>query len=649
MQRLYEYSLLHLRKLNPIHHLPVWSFSRSSKFHACGLKQGVYHSSTLLSLKESHHCRSLNLKPQIRFLGISYAGNESTIYALSTAPGRAAIAIIRISGPDCLEIYKALCPEALPLQPRNASLRSLYEPSLLAPNRQILDSRALVLYFPAPYTATGEDVLELHVHGGTAIVKAVLAAIPKTCEGLNAKERKRLHTIRYAEPGEFTRRAFYNNRLDLTQIEALGDSLSAETEQQRRLAVRGTQNMLTARYMAWWSQLLYARGELEALIDFSEDQHFEDTPTKLVASVAAQVKALSSQIHTSISNASKGELLRKGIKVALVGAPNVGKSSLMNIILGREAAIVSSEAGTTRDVLEFNVDIGGFLCNFGDLAGLRGVYYNTMPGLESDCSIGGVEQEGIRRAKAWIRDADVVLVILSIEVSQNGEPGCRVTVSPDIVDTLAECKEKSQEIFYIINKLDLLFEPSEAKLDMSSMTELLKPSAPPLTEGRSMLSSAINLGAELHYTDPANTNYPLSSKRIFRISCREAQANLTLAEFGGGIQELLDGLVQTFKTMTAADNPNDGYESSDGLFWEQSLGASERQRLLLAQCKQHLDEFLGSVQESPLEEGLDPGVTDVDVVLAAESLRAAAECLAKITGKSEAGDVEEVLGVVFEK
>ena len=649
MRYLYGNPLLRLYKLKSVYHLSFRPISRGPNFHSCGVKQDVYRSIAPLLLKESSHWKLFHVKPQIRLLSLPCTGSDSTIYALSTASGRAAIAIIRISGPDCLKIYKALCPSNLPLKPRHASLRTLYRPSHIAQSRQILDSNTLVLYFPAPYTATGEDVLELHVHGGSAIVKAVLAAIPKTCEGLSVRERECLHTIRYAEPGEFTRRAFYNNRLDLTQIEALGDSLSAETEQQRRLAVRGTQNVLTERYMAWRSQLLYARGELEALIDFSEDQHFEDTHTQLVASVAAQVKALSSQIRTSIHNASKGELLRNGIKIALVGAPNVGKSSLMNIILGRDAAIVSPEAGTTRDVLQFNVDIGGFLCNFGDLAGLRGTHHDTTTGLEFDSSIGDVEQEGIRRAKAWIHDADVILVILPIEAFQNGKPGYRVAVSPDIVATLAECRANSQEILYIINKVDLLNEASKAKLDTSSMTDLFRSSVPYYTEGERMGSPATNPGAELLYIKPVTPRSPLSSQRVFPVSCKEAQASPMLPESGGGIQELLDGLVQCFNKTTAADNPNGNHESSDSLFWEQSLGASERQRLLLAQCQHNLNKFLVSVQEAPLEDELDPRAEDIDVVLAAESLRAAAECLARITGRGKAGDVEEVLGVVFEK
>ncbi|MCJ1249864.1 mitochondrial splicing system protein, partial [Trapelia coarctata] len=511
-------------------------------------------------------------------------------------------------------IYEALCSPAPSLRPRYASLRTLYQPSSSSIERQVLDSSALVLYFPAPYTVTGEDVLELHIHGGPAILKAVLAAIPKAGDGLGAESRKGLHVIRYAEPGEFTRRAFYNNRLDLTQIEALGDSLSAETEQQRRLAVRGTQNALTERYIAWRSQLLYARGELEALIDFSEDQHLEESPTKLVASVTDQVNLLGEQLQTSIRNACRGELLRNGIKIALLGAPNAGKSSLMNVIVGREAAIVSGEAGTTRDVLEFDVDIGGFLCRFGDLAGLRGPRQGGSTCVQKDTTIGEVEQEGIQRAKKWISGADVVLVVLPVEPLRSESPSYKVSVSPEVVKTLSECTSEEQTIIYVVNKIDLVGQNHNGKLDMSAVEQLdtFRP-------------------AEAGDLDRIMESVTQHSKPpIFYVSCKEAQGNSS-RQARGGINLLLEGLTNTFAKMTSAEGAPHGKETP---FWEQSLGASERQRILIIQCQQHLDEFLLCVH---------------DIVLAAESLRAAADCLARITGKGEAGDVEEVLGVVFEK
>jgi tRNA modification GTPase len=250
-----------------------------------------------------------------------------------------------------------------------------------------LDS-ALVLHFPAPKTVTGEDILELHIHGGHATVKAVLSAIGQC---------RSKHTIRYAEAGEFTRRAFQNDRLDLGQVEALSDALSAETEQQRRAAMRGNSGKLGRIYEEWRQLLLAARGELEALIDFSEDQHFDESPAELMRNVTSQIGPILEAIRRHQKGSRCGELLKRGIRISLLGPPNAGKSSLLNVIVDREASIVSEEAGTTRDIVEVSVDIGGYLCVFADTAGLR-----------SSSSIGGVEQEGIRRAKAKAKDSDLV-------------------------------------------------------------------------------------------------------------------------------------------------------------------------------------------------------------------------------------------------
>jgi tRNA modification GTPase len=291
------------------------------------------------------------------------------------------------------QIYEGLCPSAPFPKPRHATLRKLYSPHLPPSPSTLLDSGALVLYFPAPNTVTGENVLELHVHGGPAIVRAVLGAIPECVKVPRADSSRARHSIRYAEPGEFTRRAFANNRMDLPQIESLGETLSATTEQQRKLSVRGTTSSLAVRYERWRMLLLAARGELEALIDFSEDQHFDESPALLCASVAEQVKSLRVQMEAHVANAVRGELLRSGISVALLGAPNAGKSSLLNRIVGRDAAIVSQEAGTTRDVVEVGVDLGGWLVKIGDMAGLR------RAGLVGPEVVGAVEQEGIKRAK----------------------------------------------------------------------------------------------------------------------------------------------------------------------------------------------------------------------------------------------------------
>jgi tRNA modification GTPase len=438
-------------------------------------------------------------------------------------------------------------------------------------------------------------VLELHVHGGTAIVKAVLAAISK-CKMVQS-------TIRYAEPGEFTRRAFLNDRLGLTQVEALGDILSAATEQQRKLSVRGTSDQLSKQYEKWRTQLIYARGELEALIDFSEDQHFDESPAILASSVAAQITVLSNHINMHITNAVRGELLRHGISIALLGAPNAGKSSLLNRIVGREAAIVSREAGTTRDIVEVGIDLGGYLCRVGDMAGLR-----TDPRDSNKAKlIGLVEEEGIKRAKQRAMESDVVILVLPIEIDHDST--ARLKVDPEVVKTAAACAARGSKIVAVINKVDLVFSNTQALL--REVNDTLQREIPAFTP-----------------------------EHVFAVSCKDG---LNTSEDRSGIQPFLSGLANVFKTMTTAvSSTMDG--PSDPSIFQDSLGASERHRLLLERSLEHLHIFLSVV-------AIDESTSDneLDVVVAAESLRAAADCLARITGRGEAGDVEEVLGVVFEK
>lgn len=455
---------------------------------------------------------------------------------------------------------------------------------------------------------TGEDVLEFHIHGGPAIAKAVLGAIART----NNPDT----VVRYAEPGEFTRRAFMNDRLGLPQIEALGDTLSAETEQQRRLAVRGSSDALLNRYESWRQQLLYVRGELEALIDFSEDQHFDESTEELVGSVAGQVRALQTQIAFHIRNASKGELLRNGIKVALLGAPNAGKSSLLNLVVGKEAAIVSTEEGTTRDIVDVGVDLGGWFCKLGDMAGIRA---DTL-GLGEGVVIGAVEKEGIRRARARALESDVVIVVVSMEKGSNG---ARLFLETEVLDAANDCLDAGKCLVVAVNKCDRL----------------------PAARRTGVLPETI--ANRIHEAFPA-----VPQDRVFAISCEEARrGTLSLTESDpGNLQGFLRGLISTFEQIASPEGDESGqYDTS---YWEDSLGVTHRQSSNLQRCLDHLNDFLS--QASPAhpprkDRGVDALESEVDIVTAAEHLRFAADMLAKITGKGESGDVEDVLGVVFEK
>jgi tRNA modification GTPase len=318
--------------------------------------------------------------------------DDTTIYALGTpTPSRAhpgALAVIRLSGPraaDALiflterkafERSRSARDPALP-EPRRLALRTMFDP--LTGER--ID-RGLAVWFEAPNTETGETMAELHLHGGRAVVNAALAAIQK------------LGFCRLAEPGEFTRRAFENNKLDLTEAEAIADLVGAETEQQRRLALQQMDGALHRLYEAWRRQGLGALAHLEAAIDFPD----EDLPEGLADTVKAAITRLRDELAAHLDD-RRGERLRDGLSIAIIGPPNAGKSSLLNLLARREAAIVSETAGTTRDVIEVHLDLGGWPVVLADTAGLR----------ETGDAI---EQEGVRRARARADAADLRILVL---------------------------------------------------------------------------------------------------------------------------------------------------------------------------------------------------------------------------------------------
>ncbi|KAI1473557.1 P-loop containing nucleoside triphosphate hydrolase protein [Daldinia eschscholtzii] len=527
----------------------------------------------------------------------SYQFREDTIYALSTAEGKAGIAVIRISGPACRSIYHGLCPSKPFLKPRYATIRTLYHPD--SSESEILDSEALVLFFPNPKTVTGDDVLELHVHGGSATVKAVLSAIPKcAAEG----------PIRYAEPGEFTKRAFLNDRLDLAQVEALSETLAAETEQQRRAAVRGSSGSLGRTYEGWRQSLLHARAEMEALIDFSEDQHFDESPASLVGNVTNQVRQILQSIHVHEGASERSELLRNGIKIALVGPPNVGKSSFMNQIIGREASIVSGESGTTRDIIEANLDIRGYLCTFADTAGFRSsVPLDPTGSLGSEDVIGAVEIEGIRRARVKATQSDVIIVLTSIEMDTLGKPQIRFDM-----ETL-KLAAGSKERLVIVNKRDAVSDDDLRVLIQRFAEEVLGK-----VDG-------------------------LEGIRPIPISCKEAQDLGSDQIDPGGLRGVIDALVTSFTTMTSLPAT-----------LQDLHGVTERQRQLLVKCRRHLEDYLETVGYTEPMSANGPhsqfdDSEDADITMAAEHLRYAANDLGRITGRGDVGDVEEILGVIFEK
>ena len=501
------------------------------------------------------------------------------------------------------QVYQALCNRNAYPKPRYAAVRTLTHPH---EKEKVLDAGALVLSFPAPKSATGEDVLEFHVHGGPAIVSSTLSAIGSLSSSA--------YPIQYAEPGEFTRRAFYNDRLDLTQVEALGDTLSAVTEEQRRLSVQGTRSRLGDLYEEWRAMLLNARGELEALIDFSEDQHFDESTTELASNVAAQVQVLLNTIDVHLANAVRGELLRSGIAVSLVGRPNVGKSSILNQIVGRNAAIVSKEAGTTRDIVEVGIDLGGFYCRLGDTAGLRRALQNQTSSAVLADVVGEIEQEGIRRARQQAEASDVVIVVLTVSPPETSPASPSVDLDAEVISTAKALAIQGKRLIVAINKVDLAY---TAHAENS-------PRSPPSTSTSTKVTREEHLEAAVREAIPSVHN-----SQIFCISCVDAQAsqvpsagsNVAALDSDpavrgpgdpGNFRRFINGLVDNFRSMTTALQPEtnllqqvdtNSTQADDNLqlshndrsLWEDSLGATARQRQLLETCRDELKIFLDLV------------------------------------------------------
>jgi tRNA modification GTPase len=305
-----------------------------------------------------------------------------TIYALSSGRGPAGIAVIRVSGPAAgAALLRCAGRQSLP-PPRRATRATVIDPS----SRAAIDS-GLVLWFPGPASATGEDMTELHVHGGRAVIEAVLAALG------------RLPGLRMAEPGEFTRRAFLAGKLDLTAAEGIADLVAAETEAQRRQAAAQASGALAALYDSWRERLVRPLALIEAGIDFSDEP---DVPAGLAARARPELVALAEDVARHLADGRRGERLRDGLSVAIVGPPNVGKSSLLNALARRDIAIVSPRAGTTRDIVECHLDLGGYPVTLADTAGLR-----ALDPVAAD----PIEAEGIRRALARAEAADLRLAV----------------------------------------------------------------------------------------------------------------------------------------------------------------------------------------------------------------------------------------------
>ena len=367
---------------------------------------------------------------------------DQTIFALSSGQPPSAIALVRVSGPQAGKVLTALAGKLPP--PRMATralLRDLGQ-------RPIDD--AVVLWFPGPASATGEDVAEFHVHGGRAVLAALFSAISE------------FENVRPAESGEFTRRAFENGKLDLTEAEGLDDLIHADTDRQRRQALRQLKGLLGDKARDWRAEIIEASALIEAGIDFSDEG---DVPAELIAPALAKARALLAEIREVLAEQGRSERLRDGLVVAIAGPPNVGKSTLINQLARREVAIVSPHAGTTRDVIEVQLDLDGYPVTVIDTAGIR----------ETDDP---VEQEGVRRARARAADADLVLWLAdSVDAESTGQG------------------ETTAPVWLVRNKIDL--DPADRPLAESSTGRIFRISAD-RGEGLPELIGAIVNFAQVH-------------------------------------------------------------------------------------------------------------------------------------------------------
>jgi len=490
-----------------------------------------------------------------------------TIFALSSGRLPAAIAVVRISGPRAGDALKAIAGR-IP-EPRKAAFARMHDPQ----TGELIDE-ALALWFPGPNSETGEDSAELQLHGGRAVLAAIFRAL-SSLEGL-----------RPAEAGEFTRRAFENGKLDLTAVEGLAELVGAETEAQRRQAIRQMNGVLGKRADTWRKKLIEALALIEAGIDFSDEG---DVPTNLAAPAVSIARKLEAEISGALADGRRGERLREGLVVAIAGPPNAGKSTLLNRLARREAAIVSPYAGTTRDVIEVHLDLNGLPVTLLDTAGIR---ETRDP----------VEMEGVRRARDRAAAADVVLWV--VDASEGGEAGrleAERTSGP-VAERIASGSMMaagpgavasglgSPPVWLIRNKADLL-----------PTFPFNRPPAPANSSAPSTFAVRME-GSDIRR----------SNELIEWI----IEHHFTLSSITGrGVDNLVTALTSAADRLLGAAEP--------------ALVTRERHRLALEDARSALHRILaGSLAED----------------LLAEELRVAARAMERLTGRI---DVEDVLDVIF--
>jgi len=429
-----------------------------------------------------------------------------TIYALASGAAAGAVAVVRLSGPGCADALKRLAGGLPP--PRQASLRRLR-----AEDGETLD-QALVLWFPGPASYTGEDAAELHLHGGRSVIAGVMEALAVT-------------GLRLAEPGEFTRRAFLHDKMDLTAAEGIADLIAAEAAAQRRQALHQADGGLARLYEGWAARLARLLAHQEAAIEFAED----GLPTDLDAKAKSGAGELRAEIEAHLADARRGELLREGLVFTIIGAPNAGKSSLLNALVGREAAIVSARAGTTRDIVEARLDLAGVPVTLSDTAGLREA---------SD----EIEAEGIKRAEARAEQAQLVITVFAADQKPDAESlrwvgpdalvlvnKCDLAPAPDLIGGVEPLVVSARDGTGLTTLRDRLAEAALRLTGAGQGNQLTRP------RHRAALTETVTLLAEAEAADlPELTAEALRS------------ALLALGRLTGrlGVEEILDIVFRDF-------------------------------------------------------------------------------------------------------
>ena len=540
-----------------------------------------------------------------RARGVNPNSHADTIFALSSGPMvKSGVAVIRLSGPSCRDILSSLMqPRGETLaqdlyysvrpsfpRPRHASVRKLYCPT----TGDLLD-QALVLWMPGPHSFTGEDVCELQVHGSRAVILGLFGALRVLDDARAGKG------IRPADAGEFTHRAFDHGRMDLTEVEGLSDLLAAETPLQRKQALRQMEGHLSKQFEAWRKVLVKCLAHTEAVIDFGDDDREDDVDDEALHALMPLVRQLRNDIEFHLQDGGKGELVREGVRVALVGPPNAGKSSLLNLLAKRPAAIVSPIAGTTRDIVEVRMELGGVPCIVSDTAGLR------------DSTEDPIELEGIKRARDTFKRAQIKVFLSDGSDEQSLQsstamlnallPSLSVAPSVSASATLENDGDDGDDFDDIESYRVMIV---RNKIDLQEKKQSLQPGSSTSTSSNSSSSSNnINTSGTIMGFDSTTA----MNATVYDISCVS----------GNGISALEEGLHTNISSLL----------QSDKVAEESTLITRERHRRHLKICADHLDCFL---YDSLLMDS------------AAEELRLAALELGKVTGRV---DVEELLDVIF--